>query len=425
MISSAPVPLLRWGRSRAEGPPARRELDGSRSKAAGNGAKRIRVLHVLPFPGVGGTEIATRRIADGVRGFGVESRALLLRPTDPQTSYLREAGIPCTVAQPRPEPSFRRGARFLRESWGLARACRDVDLVHCADIPAAYHVAVAGRLAGVPVLCHVRNRHPVLSRRDRCFINATTHFAFVSRDTRARLSLPVPDARASVVYDGIDVAAEGELAAREATAREVRAELGLPPDTVMAAMFARLAPQKDYETLVRAAVLLRPQERHLRFVVVGDHAGNPENRRHYAHVRQLIAEAGVEDRFLFTGFRKDTRRLMLAADICLLSTHFEGLPLVVLEAMALARPCVATAVDGIPEIVDQGATGLLYDHGDAAALAACLVRLLHEPGLAGAIAARARETVRRRFGRERFAREMYQLYARLTGRGDGAAGAAA
>jgi hypothetical protein len=121
---------------------------------------------VLPFPGVGGTEIATRRIIDAVLPFGVENSALLLRPTEEQAAYLRAAGVPIVIPRVVPEPSFRRALRFMFDSHTLARAFMDVDLIHCADVPGAYYAAVAGRLAGVPVLAHVRNRHPRSAETD-------------------------------------------------------------------------------------------------------------------------------------------------------------------------------------------------------------------------------------------------------------------
>ena len=375
----------------------------------------MRILHVFPFLGVGGTEIATRRIIDGVRPFGIESRALLLRPTAELTEYLHDAGIPCAVADPVPEPSIRHGVSFLRQSRALARSFGDVDLVHCADVLAAYYTALAGRLAGVPVLTHVRNRLPALPRRDRLFIGASTHFAFVSASTRDQFPMQIPKARTTIVYDGIDPAENADLAEREEAARAVRTEFGIPPDAAIASMFARINPQKDYETLVRAAAILRRSHPRLRLVIVGDFQNVANNRQHYAQVRRLIAEAGVDDQFLFAGFREDTRRIMLASDICVLCTNFEGLPLVILEAMSLGRPCVATSVDGIPEALDHGRTGLLHRHRDADDLAGCLARLLDDITFAERLGAAGREEVRQRFGNERFSRDMHALYQRLAG----------
>lgn len=386
----------------------------------------MKVLHVLPFPGVGGTEIATRRVADAVRPYGVQSAALLLRPTDDQIAYFEDAGIPCFAELRRPEPSLvREAGMFLRDSWAAARICARFDLVHCADVSAAYHLGVAGRLAQRPVLCHVRNREAEIVRRNRVFINAASHFAFVSKDTRERFPMRLPDRRASVLYDGVEIAPPARPLEREAAARAVRAEFDLPADTVIAAMFARVNPQKDYSTLIRAAARLRDVHPQLRFLIVGDNANVPLNRQHFEKVQAQAAAAGVLDRFVFAGFRSDTDRLMLAADICVLCTHFEGLPLVVIEAMAAGRPCVATAVDGVPETLTDGETGLLHAHEDADGLASALGRLIAERELAARIAANARAEAERRFSRQRFARDVTALYRRLQAAGAGMASSSA
>ena len=123
--------------------------------------------------------------------------------------------------------------------------------------------------------------------------------------------------------------------------------------------------------------------------------------------------------FVFAGFREDTARLMQAADICVLCTHFEGLPLALIEAMAAGRPCIATAVDGIPEALTDGVTGLLHDHGDAEGAGP---RPRPPAGQSGARRTAGGECRRaealRRFSQPRFARDLVALYDGLTGRLD-------
>jgi len=376
----------------------------------------VNVLHVLPFPGIGGTEIATRRVAEAVRPFGVRSAALLLKPAADLQGYLEEGGIACLPSVRRPEPSFLHEApTFLRTSLALARVFRDFDLIHCADVEAAYHVAVAGRLAGKPVICHIRNRAGQIGRRERVFVRSASHFAFVSRDTLDHFPMRLRPSRTTVLYDGIDIPPRAAPAEQAAAAHAVRSEFGLPEDAIIAAMFARVNPQKDYPTLIRAAALLREAHPALRFLIVGDNARVEVNRRHFAEVQDLARRAGVLDRFVFAGFRTDVTRLMLAADLCVLCTHFEGLPLVLIEAMAAERPCVATAVDGIPEAITDGVTGLLHRHGDAEGLAAAIASLIAVPARRASMGASARVEAERRFGHDRFARDVCALYEGLGG----------
>ena len=107
----------------------------------------MRVIHVFPFPGVGGTEVATRRIADAVRPFGIESSAVLLHATPDQQGYLEAAGIRCIIPDTKADPSLRHGWRFMQESHAFARHWGDADLIHCADVQAAYYVGLAGRMS--------------------------------------------------------------------------------------------------------------------------------------------------------------------------------------------------------------------------------------------------------------------------------------
>jgi glycosyltransferase involved in cell wall biosynthesis len=375
----------------------------------------MKVLHVENFPGIGGTLVATRRIADILSPFGVRSSALLLRPTEDQIKYFEASGISCVTGLRRPEPSFAREVpHFVRDSWAIARICAAFDIVHCTDVSAAYHIALAGRLARRPVLCHVRNRQATLPRRSRVFVGLASHFAFVSSDTRKHFQMRIPDNRASIVYDGVEIPRRIGCEERETCAAGVRAEFCLPADTTIVGMFARVNPQKDYGTLIRAAAILRDQRPRLRFLIVGDNDRVPMNREHFKQVQELARAAGVLDRFIFTGYRDDVQRLMLGVDICALCTHFEGLPLVLIEAMSMERPCIATAVDGIPEALTNEVTGLLHAHGDATGLAAAIVRLVDEPEFAKSLGSNARGEVERRFSQDRLARDMHALYTRLS-----------
>jgi glycosyltransferase involved in cell wall biosynthesis len=124
----------------------------------------------------------------------------------------------------------------------------------------------------------------------------------------------------------------------------------------------------------------------------------------------MLAEHGVADRFIFTGFREDVHRMITAMDIFVLSTHSEGFPLVVLEAMAQGKPVVATAVDGIPEMIQDGKTGLLYPHGDHARLAEQMFSLLNSDDRVAALGEAGRELVRQNFSTAMFATRMVDLY---------------
>lgn len=374
------------------------------------GVRTARIGHVLPWPAVGGTEHATLRIARAVQGDEFESVVFCLRGAEPVVSLFESAGLPWDTYQP-PVHSYRRYPRFLAESRRLARQFRDagVDIIHCADLAAGYHAALAGWLAKVPVLCHIRNRFDKVSRRDASFLWPVDRFVFVSQNTWDGFASRVTGARGRVLYDGIALETHSAAAAAE-IGRSVRAEFGIAGDAPLLGTLARVAPQKDFPTLIKAASIVRQRHPRARFLVAGDHDSEATYREHYAAMRALIRDYAVEDAFVFTGYRTDVRRLMIALDIFVLSTHWEGLPLVLLEAMSCRKPVVATAVDGVPEAIVGGRTGLLFAHQDAEGLAAHLIRLIEDPSFASALSCAGYQDVRERFSLDAFAASLRSLY---------------
>jgi len=385
------------------------ESVASAVRPAGNVTEhsRVTIAHVLPFPCVGGTEHATVRVAKAVDPSRFASIAFCLRDAEPVTALVSASGIPCATYDP-PVPSYRHGAAFLRSSLALAREFRrsKVDLVHCADLEAAHQVSVAGRLAGLPVLCHIRNRFEEISRRDRSFLWPVQKFVFVSHDTWRRFAYDVVPDRGIVVYDGIDVFSPADGSGdRESVRREFR----IPENAPIVGMMARVAPQKDFATLARAAVRILQAKPETRFLIAGDYLSTL-NSAHYEQVRADLEHYGVAGSFIFTGLRTDVPRLMNALDVFVLSTHCEGLPLVILEAMAREKPVVATAVDGIPEIVHDGESGLLFPHEDHEQLAAHVLALLADRSMARRLGEAGRTLVKTAFSGAQFAAAMNGVY---------------
>jgi glycosyltransferase involved in cell wall biosynthesis len=366
-----------------------------------------RIAHILPFPSVGGTEHATLRIAKAVDPARFTSIAFCVPEAAPVREFVTGSAIPCMTYEP-PVPSYRHGTAYLRSSVRLAREllrCQ-VDIVHCSDLLAAHQVALAGRLAGLPVLCHIRNRFEDISRRDRSFLWPVHKFVFVSRNTWQQFAYTVSPERGTVIYDGIDVPTGGDETIDNAS---VRQEFGIPEHAPLIGMMARVAPQKDFATLARAAARILQSQPDARFLIAGDYASE-KNHEHYRQVQADVRACGVADSFIFTGYRHDVPRLINALDVFVLSTHCEGLPLVILEAMARAKPVVATAVDGIPEIVHDAESGLLFPHEDDETLASHIAGLLRDRALGRRLGEAGRRLVRSAFSSTQFAEGMNAVY---------------
>jgi glycosyltransferase involved in cell wall biosynthesis len=138
--------------------------------------------------------------------------------------------------------------------------------------------------------------------------------------------------------------------------------------------------------------------------------GDGERR---AALEALAAELGLADRAHFLGWRRDLPAVYADLDVVCLTSLNEGSPVALIEAMAAGRPVVATAVGGVPEVVQDGVSGLLVPPRDPAALAAAIAGLLAEPARAAALGRAARAAVYPRYSSQRLVRDIEALYARL------------
>jgi L-malate glycosyltransferase len=187
----------------------------------------------------------------------------------------------------------------------------------------------------------------------------------VSEAVRASLPAPI-QRRSQVVLQGIEVE---HVRAQRAWRAAVRAELGLDPDALVVGTVANLRAQKAYPDLLAAALEVVERLPDVRFITVGQ--GPLE-----AEVRALHARLALGDRLLLLGHRPDAVRVMAACDVFVLASRYEGLGVAVMEALALGLPVVATAVGGVPEVVEHGREGLLIPPARPRELAAALVELL-------------------------------------------------
>jgi glycosyltransferase involved in cell wall biosynthesis len=163
------------------------------------------------------------------------------------------------------------------------------------------------------------------------------------------------------------------------------------------------SPLKGHSDLIEAAKEICGEVPEIRFVLVGEGEKRPK-------IEQQVRKAGLEKHFLFLGSRKDIPELLACAEILILPSRAEGLPNVILEAMAAGLPVVATRVGGTPEIIEDGATGLLVPPEDPCALAEAIQRLLRDRSMAARVGRTARERIRTSFSFERVAREIETVY---------------
>jgi glycosyltransferase involved in cell wall biosynthesis len=249
--------------------------------------------------------------------------------------------------------------------YRLARLFRRLrpDVLHTHDHRALFYAGPAAWLVRVPLLIntrHGRNCHftPRQVAVGRHLARLVDRYVCVSDDVKAQcVAEGIARSRLLTIKNGIDV--------------EQFAFTGPCPGGPIVAV-ARLSSEKDVANLVRAAALAAQRVPALRVEVAG---GGPC----LDDLKRLAARLNVGDRIAFLGEVRDVRALLCHARFFVLSSRSEGIPLTVLEAMACGLPVVATRVGGLPEVVEEGVTGLLVPPADPAALADAIVRLCNDP----------------------------------------------
>jgi glycosyltransferase involved in cell wall biosynthesis len=362
------------------------------------------IAHILSSYGMGGQErvafdLAVSQLRAGCR---VTAVSLAPPPDGPLAAELRTAGIEVArVARPKPgvDPML-----VARLAWWLRR--HRVDLTHTHNRMALIYGAPAGRLAGAAVVHTKHGNNPRGGARlrlaklsGRC-VNA---FVAVSPETAAfaRKRNEVDERKLLVITNGIEL---GRFHP-EPTARErVRRELGIDAGVWLIGTVGRVAPEKNHALLLRAAApLLGPRHR---LVLAGD---GPL----MGSLKDLVAELEIGAFVHLLGARGDVPDVLNALDVLVMSSSTEGLPLVVLEAMATGLPVVSTRVGGIPDVLDEGQTGFLVASGDEAALRDRIAQLHADPAGTRAAGAKARSVAVARYSGERMQRDYLELYARV------------
>jgi glycosyltransferase involved in cell wall biosynthesis len=303
-------------------------------------------------------------------------------------------------------------ARAMRALTNVLRDLRP-DVVHTNSSKAGALGRLAARRAAVPRVIHTVHGWPfhehqrppvaaawrVIERRaaplaDRLVVVADADRA---KGLAARIGRPE---QYLTVRSGLELA----LYRRDAGMRsEVRSELGLPLDALVVGAVNRLSRQKDPETLLRAAAVALRADPRTRLLIVGDGPLRGD-------VEALVQQLGLQSRVRMIGLRSDVPRLLTAMDVFVSASRWEGLPRTIVQAMAARVPVVATAADGIVDVVADGLTGRLVPVGDAAALGQAVADVLVHPRLGAALADAAAQRLPE-FDAVRMVRELEQLYA--------------
>jgi glycosyltransferase involved in cell wall biosynthesis len=365
--------------------------------------RRIRVLQVTHDLGIGGLPRVVETLVRSIDPARFDVHALCLNFAGELADGLSADGYTVRVL-----PRGAAGRTDYRSSFrvGAFLKAGAYDVVHSHNTQPFFDAAIGALIARRPLLVHTDHARDfpdlfrymalehVLSWRAYRVVGVSEHTTEnlhrYERISRRRLA---------TIPNGIDE----RLFERPIDRTALRASLGIPAHATAALFASRLEDQKDVPTLLEAFASVKERLGALHLVIVGQGSRRPD-------LEARAAALGLGGRVHFAGVRLDVPDLLRASDLFVLSSRWEGLPMVILEAMAARCPIVSTAVGGVPTALVDGESALLVPSGDPAAFAVALERLAVDADLRGRLAAAARRTFDERFSAGVMARRYEQLY---------------
>jgi len=363
--------------------------------------RKVRVLHVIPNFGPGGAERLVVDLMEATDKERFEVAAVSLYPESGTIleKEIKEKGLKVYFLNKHRGLDLRMIPRLYRV---LRTFCPDVVHTHLYVLR---YTLLPTLLCRIPVRIHTVHN---VARKEVDRIGKLVHWISFRLGKVVPVSISKEiantvravygqDIYTPVIYNGIPITRFVSSASQDSTKEE--------KDVVLLHV-GRFAPQKSHFLLVEAFALAVKEYPAMKLWLVGDGPLKPA-------VKKNIVKMGLERKVLFLGIRDDVPRLLAASDLFVLSSDYEGVPLSVLEAMSAGKPVVATAVGGVPELVEDGITGILVPPRNPEALARGILRLAKDADLRRRMGKAARERALERFDISRTAREYEALYLKL------------
>jgi sugar transferase (PEP-CTERM/EpsH1 system associated) len=366
----------------------------------------LHVVHVVLSMTIGGLE---RNVLNQVReGQKLGQRVSLVCLDEPGLLAPQVDALGADLVAIGRKPGLRPG--MILKVRRVLEAMRP-DVVHTHQLVTLLYGGAAARLLRVPLVVHTEHQRESYATRRRTRLLGRLAGRFCDRfycltaetADELRSARIVPDRKIRVIQNGIDVA---KFLEAPDDGRDVRRSLGIPADAPLIGTVGRLYEVKRQEVLIRAFARLREHVPAAHLVLVGDGPRHDE-------LSGLARSLGMADVVHFTGFQPHSGPFLRAMDVFALTSRSEGMPQAVLEASVSELPVVASRVGGLPEVVDHGISGILFEPGDDVALANTLLDLLADPVRRRQLGAAARARVEKKFSVARMASEYHRDFLDL------------
>jgi len=376
---------------------------------------RIKVLHIITHLPIGGAQDNTLLTVERLDRKNYNITLL----SGPEGNWRNRAGNIKDIKVIY-MTSLVRPIRLVRDFQAMFKMIKlmresKYDIVHTHQAKAGVLGRVAAWIVGVPVIVHTYHSFPfhdymtvlerfVYIRIEKIIAKLTDQLIAVSElNLQKGVKLGIASQHKFLtIYSGIDFS-RFDISVNVS---DVKKSLDIPDADQIVGMIGRLSEQKAPQYLVQAIPLVLEKFPNTTFLFVGD--GNLRKQ-----LETIADECGIGEKIKFLGFREDIPTLLHIMDIFVLTSLWEGLGRSLTEAMFVGKPVIATAVEGVPELVENGETGLLISPKDVAATAASLLQLLASPEKRKQLGRNAHEKVISNFNAALMVRKIDQLYHNL------------
>ena len=325
--------------------------------------KKLRIMHVLYSLAIGGSETVGSEIAKHMQSNGHTNMVVALEHDGPLSSELQTFGIETRVVDRSNKGMF----EAMKDIWKIVAEFKP-DVLHTHHMYTLFYTVAAGTRFRVPIV-HTEHEFWTLDTRNgKLYMPFLGRFCgvitAVNESTRLFMqdSLKLQCKKLTTVPNGID------LKRFNSETSLTRADLGVEEGDKLAGIVARLDKVKNHSLLIRAwaEVLKHVSEAKLLIIGEGGEAADLKNQ---------MQAAGLQGKIIFLGPRRDVSEILPLLDVAVLSSHEEGLPMTLLEAMASELPIVATSVGGVPQLIEDRGNGLLVADDDELGMARALVEI--------------------------------------------------
>lgn len=369
-------------------------------------SKKIHVMQVTFGMGIGGMERVIMDLCRYIDTDRYRFSICCVSVRGPLADQMEAEGFPVIYCK-----NQSRLAKYFR-GFELGRIFKklDVQILHTHHTTAFIDATVGARLAGIPILINtdhcksypIQKYWMILEKWASFFADEIVAVSHHTREELIRYEGISPD-KVSVIHNGINV-----KMTRKDSLIELGREFGIEKYEHVIGTVGRLEDQKGIDLLLKSVPIVLKRLPKAVFFIVG--GGSKEQE-----LKQLTSELKISENVIFAGWRKDAVDLLQLFDCFVSTSNFEGMPMVLLEAMSLSKPIVATSVGGVPEFIQDGFNGILLKSRDADMLGNIIISLLSDKTVARRMGKNGYNLYEKNFTAESMAVSYERLYRKYLG----------